>query len=133
MTTSSREPDPPLRANLKLAAGSRPFQQVNATSVPPPHGSPPAPGTPNDSVPALLLDQLLREAARGKHDLAPAPRRSRRRVRDYWLLLLLGNGTLAGATVMVGRDPIFLYVGSAVAIFFSVSLTWILWAVMDHY
>jgi hypothetical protein len=131
--TSSREPDPPLRANLKLAAGSRPFQQVNVASAATPRGSPPAPGTPNDSVTALLRDQLLREAARGKHELAPAPRRSRRRVRDYWLLLLLGNGAIAGATVMVGRDPIFLYVGSAVAIFFSVSLTWILWAVMDHY
>jgi hypothetical protein len=75
---------------------------------------------------ALLRENHERAHSAGLNDVNTRPRRSRRR-HDYIYTLLIGNTVLIGGTFLM---PVF---GGAGLVIFNVSVTWIMWFVMDDY
>ena len=96
--------------------------------VAPPSTARPPPPAAND-VRALLRDNVAREQPK---DLPP-PARSTRRLSDFLLLLVLGYGALAGATYLIGAEPLTLFFAGGVAFVYTLALTWVMWFVMDRY
>jgi hypothetical protein len=58
-----------------------------------------------------------------------------RRRRDYWLLMFLGNGGLAGLAAYghLHGNAFLLGVGGAGIALYSLGITWLMWGVMDRY
>lgn len=96
--------------------------------------------TPNEPVPpandifAIQRDLRQREIASGRDELSPPtrPARSRRR-RDFWLLLVLGNGALVTIGVVARLNPVVLVYAFAGVVLFTIGLIWTMWFVMDDY
>lgn len=138
------EPDPPRR---HYQFKEREFERVNprtgeATDSAPidindlyrsanaqrPGVTPPAKPPPADNdVLAMLRENHARAEAAGLNEITPPPKRKSKRLRDYWLLMLLGNGFLIPAFPM---NPVFAGAG---LVLFNISVTWIMWVVMDDY
>lgn len=118
------EADPPRKVyGLKPKA----FERVN-TAEP---GSPPP--AAND-VFALQRELREREIATGFDALRPTERpRSRRRPRDYWLLLLAGNGALLGLVALLGANAMTVGFAGAGLVLYTLGLTWVMWCVMGDY
>jgi hypothetical protein len=81
----------------------------------------------------VLQDNLARENAAGMNVVKPVPKRPSRRKRDFWLMLVLGNLTIAAAVIFTRGNTIAVLFGLAGVICLSVSLTWVMWFVMDDY
>ena len=118
------EPDPPRKVyGLK----AKEFERVNREE---PGSTPP----PANDVFSLQRELREREIAAGMDELKPVDRpRSKRRRRDFWLLLLGGNGLFAGSVAVIGPNPVTLIYAFSGAILFTVGLTWVMWFVMDDY
>ena len=121
MADTPEPPRPPLTFKPKE------FERVN----PAPSGGPPPPA--NDIF-AIQREIRAREIASGMDELKPVgtPRRSRRR-RDYWLLLLGGNGAIIGLAALVGFNPMTIVYAFAGVVLWTVGLTWVMWFVMGDY
>lgn len=103
------------------------FERVNTAE--------PGPAAPRaNDVFAIQREQREREIASGMDELKPNDRpQSKRRRRDYWLLLLGGNLALIAAALLAGLNVVTaVYVFSGVVLY-SIALTWIMWFVMDDY
>jgi len=101
----------------------------------PPAPAPASPGAaaPANDVQALLRDEAARLRAAGVGAVVPRPRRRSRRTRDFWLLLLAANGFFAFAAFGPYRNPMTFTYGVAGMILTTISLTWVMWFVMDDY
>ena len=115
----------PGNAPIKVA------QLYRAASAPPP--APGAPAKSENEVHTILRANLAAEVAKGLNQVVLQPPRSSRRKRDYWLVLAGGNLVFAGAMLLAHKNAISLVFGFSGMVFFSIGLTWIMWAVLDDY
>ena len=91
----------------------------------------PKPGDPND-VHALLAQNRAVESKLGLDQVEIRKVKSRR-TRDYWLLLGLSE-LLLGLITWQGRgNPVVFVSALAGMILVGVSITWIMWQIMDRY
>lgn len=89
------------------------------------------PGDPND-VHAVLQNNRAVEKKLGLDEMEIKKVKSRRQ-RDYWLLLV-SSEMLLGVITWQGRANPFVFVGAlAGMVLAGVSITWIMWQVMDKY
>jgi hypothetical protein len=88
--------------------------------------------TKND-VHGHLATNLEKANAAGLNKLKPLEVRPSRRKRDYFILLAVGNPIFA-AIVLLGHDvPIVFVCGIAGAAMYNVSITWVMWFIMDRH
>ncbi|MBI2516091.1 MAG: hypothetical protein HYV95_04180 [Opitutae bacterium] len=102
------------------------FDRVNA-----PRGAQ-EPSADHD-VYAIRQQIRAREQAAGFDELKPLPPRRSRRRRDYWMLMLLGNGFFGAAALIGHSNPVVFVAGLGGAIIFSIGLTWVMWFIMENY
>jgi len=107
-------------------------QHLRRASGPPPRAVPTATRTENDVHGHLRTNAAQAESA-GLNAVIPQPRRPSRRKRDYWLVLVGGNGLFASAAIFAHRDIVTLVFAFSGIILFSISLTWIMWVLLDDY
>ena len=115
-------PDPP-RKNYRLK--SREFENLNSPD------KAQEKSTEHD-VFAMLQQNRTVERAIGKDEFEIKGVKSRRK-RDYWLLLIGGNLAIIGLVGLFQLNPVTVVFGFAGVIILTVSLTWIMWFVMDDY
>lgn len=87
---------------------------------------------PND-VHSILRTNQSREAAQGLYDVKAGQRRPSRRLRDYLLLMIGGNGAIALLVVMVGPNILTVMFGLSGMTLLSVSASWIMWVLLRDY
>lgn len=85
---------------------------------------------PNDVYTARDKIRIAEKAA-GVDDLEIRKKKTARRTRDYWLMLLGGNAVLIVGSVYMGGAAIVF--GLAGVIIYSLGLTWVVWQIMDRY
>lgn len=89
--------------------------------------------SPTD-VRQLLHDNTARQLAAEKLAGArPLVRIGTQRRRDFWLLLIVGNGIAAASGFFLGFNLIQTVFILSFVVFFSLSLYWVLYHVMDPY
>jgi len=93
-------------------------------------GEPEPARAPND-VEVLVQKTAATNAARE----APMVfvKRENRRLRDFWFLMLVGNGTGGVLLFAFRHDPILLVGVISIMTVFTAGATWIMWAIMDRY
>jgi hypothetical protein len=92
-----------------------------------------APANRPNEVHAMLQDNLTRADAAGLNELMPQVRRRSRRRRDYWVLIVGVNGLVASSLLIVGVNPVSVFVVLAAIGFFSAAVTWIMWFLLEDY
>lgn len=98
-----------------------------------PAASPVAPGPRPNDVHALLQANAAHADAAGANALAPAPKRHKRRKRDYIITLVIGNVVFAVPAGLSGFNLIGTLFALGGMLLFSASATWIMWFVMEDY
>lgn len=93
--------------------------------------------TPGETAPPTVQELLRANAVRERSAigelLAPLPRRSNKRLRDYLILVVCGNLLALLAFLFLPMNPVsFVYLVAFVAIY-NTSLPWVMFAVMDRY
>lgn len=99
---------------------------------PRPRAGAPKAGDPNDVYHALARNRRAEQ----QHNLDAIEVRKRarsRRMFDFWVLLIGGNLAILGGVTVLGPNVVSLLFGFGGVIIFSISLTWIMWQVMDRY
>ncbi len=66
-------------------------------------------------------------------DLEPLPVRPNKKLRDYLVLMIGGNGVLGLLTLLGWGDPFLMACGVGGMACFSLALTWVMWGVMGRY
>lgn len=95
-------------------------------------GIPSRPKPPGENdVHDILRTNLARANAAGLNDLEEKVRRPSLRKRDYWLLMVGGNGFFVTAGLLQG-GVVLVFAGAGI-ILFTVGITWVMWFVMDDY
>jgi hypothetical protein len=118
------EPTDPPRKYYGLKA--REFEHLNAP------GKAPEKSTEHDIF-AMLEQNRTIEKQLGKDVIEIAPKKKSRRKSDYWLVLIGGNLIIL-VMVAVARFNLFsLLFGGSGMIILTLSLTWVMWVVMDDY
>jgi hypothetical protein len=123
--TSVGAPAPTAKELAMISTASAPV-----TPRPAPASTPKA-DDPNDVYAVLRANRAVEDQA-GLGDVEIRIIRSRRK-RDYWLVLIGGNLVILATLALSGLNPVSALFGLAGIILFSVSLTWIMWQVMDKY
>jgi len=72
------------------------------------------------------------EQRHGHDEIEIRPKRSRRK-RDYWLLLVGGNLLILGLVALARFNPISVIYGFSGVVILTLSLTWVMWFVMNDY
>lgn len=122
-------PEPPPRT---FTFKPKEFERVNA---PRPEADEPREAAPlaND-VFAMQRDVREREIAAGMDVLKPADRpHSKRRRRDYWVMLIAGNAGFLAVGALVGANPVTIIYTFSGIVLYTVGLTWVMWFVVDRY
>ncbi len=91
----------------------------------------PKAGDPNDVYNALLKNRAIEQA----HGLDQIEIRKikRRKMRDY-CIIMLPSQALLGAITFLGRgNPIVFVCGLAGMVMMGITITWIMWQIMDRY
>lgn len=117
------EPTDPPRKHYGLKA--REFENLNAS------GKAPEKSTEHDIV-AMLQQNRGVEQRHGKDQIEIKQAKSRRK-RDYWMILVGGNLLILGLVAIARFNPISLLFGLSGVIVLSLSITWLMWFVMDDY
>jgi hypothetical protein len=117
------EPDDPPRKHYGLKA--RQFEHLNAPD------KAPEKSTEHD-VFAMLEQNRSVEKSLGKDRIEIVKVTSRRK-RDYWQVLIGGNLLIIGIVAIARFNPISLLFGFSGVIILTLSLTWVMWFVMDDY
>ena len=107
----------------KFTLKPKAFEQVNVPA------SLPAP-TPTSAH--EHLDQNKRVAARFEKPLEFRPGTNQRR-RDYFVLMLAGNGLIGLAIVVLPKNILITAFGLSAMVVFSLIVTWVVYGVMDRY
>ncbi|MDB6092603.1 MAG: hypothetical protein JWM32_165 [Verrucomicrobia bacterium] len=95
----------------------------------PAKSAPPA----ENEVHAILRANLAEANDAGDNDLELIERRTTKRMRDYWALLIGGNLVLGGSALLGASNVVVLSFSLAGIVLYSLGLTWIMWFVMDSY
>lgn len=82
---------------------------------------------------AMLQQNRTIEKQLGKDEIEIAPKKKSRRKGDYWLVLVGGNLLILGLVAMTRFNPISAIFGGAGMIILTLSLTWVMWFVLDDY
>ena len=90
------------------------------------------PPVPVDDVFTMLQQNRAVEQKNGK-DVVEIREVKSRRKRDYWLILMGGNLLILGLVALTRFNSISLIYGFSGVIILSLSLTWVMWFVMDDY
>lgn len=91
----------------------------------------PKAGDPNDVYNALLKNRAIEQA----HGLDQIEIRQikRRKMRDY-LIIMVPSQVLLGTVTFLGRgNPMVLVCGLAGMVMLGVTITWVMWQLMDRY
>lgn len=88
--------------------------------------------TKND-VHGHLRMNLDKANAAGLNKLQPLKVRPSRRKRDYIFLLAVGNPIFAGIVLLGHDNPIVFVCGIGGAAMYNVSITWVMWFIMDRH
>jgi hypothetical protein len=91
----------------------------------------PKSGDPNDVYNALLKNRAIEQA----HGLDQFDIRKikRRKIRDY-LIIMVPSQVLLGTITFLGRgNPLVFVCGLAAMVMLGVTITWIMWQLMDRY
>ena len=80
----------------------------------------------------MLQQNRTVEQKNGKDEFEIREVKSRRK-RDYWVLLVGGNLLVVGLVALVRFNPISVIYGFSAIVILSLSLTWVMWFVMDDY
>ena len=91
----------------------------------------PKPGDPNDVFTVLQQNRAVEQ--REGLDAIEIRKVKSRRKRDFWLMLVGGNLLIIGMVAITGFNVVSVIFGLAGIIILSLSLTWIMWQVMDRY
>jgi hypothetical protein len=91
----------------------------------------PKAGDPNDVYAALQHNRAVEKELTG--DEIEIRRIKSRRRRDYWLIMLSSEALLGTITVLGRGNPMTFVCGLAGMVLVGVSVTWIMWQVMDRY
>ena len=118
------EPTDPPRKYYGMKA--REFEHLNAP------GKAPEKSTEHDIF-AMLEQNRTVEKQLGKDEIEIAPKKKSRRKSDYWLVLVGGNLLILGLVAVTRFNPISVIFGGAGVIVLTVSLTWVMWFVLDDY
>jgi hypothetical protein len=115
------EPEPPRQ---KYELKPKAIERIN-----PPAGSP-------VEDPLVVSDMLRQNVANDPTSTElpdmPEPPKSYR-LRDYILLLVVGNGAFLSAFAVFPRNPVVvIFVLSGMTIF-TIAVSWVMWVVMDRY
>ena len=86
---------------------------------------------PND-VYAVLQQNRAVEEKLGFDEMEIRKIKSRR-MREYWLTLIVGNLFIVGVVTLIGFNPFTLVYGLAGIVMFSLGLTWVMWQIMAKY
>ncbi|MDI1251027.1 MAG: hypothetical protein PSV13_19350 [Lacunisphaera sp.] len=117
---------PPLPTAKELAMMAGPAAPAAGRAKPGPKTD-----DPNDVYVALQQNRALEKQA-GRDELEIRQVKSRR-TRDYWLLLV-SSELLLGLITWQGRgNPIVFVSALAGMVLVGVSITWVMWQVMDRY
>jgi hypothetical protein len=122
---ASAAPPPPTVKELAMMAG--------APTIDPRHKAAPTAkrDDPND-VYAVLQQNRQAAAKHGLNEVEIKKVKSRRK-RDFWLIIVGGNLAIIGGVWLSGINVITVIFGLAGLILFSLSVSWIMWQVMDKY
>lgn len=116
---------PPLPTAKELAMMAGPV-------TPSPKGATgPKADDPNDVYSALQQNRAV-ERQHGR-DHVEIKKIKSKRLRDFAILLVGGNVLIIGSVVVMGPNVVSVMFGFGGVILFSISLTWIMWQVMDRY
>jgi hypothetical protein len=114
---------PPSAKELAMMAGPVVKSPKGATG--------PKEGDPNDVYNALLKNRAV-EKAHGL-DQFEIRKIKRRRMRDY-LIIMVPTQLLLGSITFLGRgNPIIFVSGLAGMVMLGITITWIMWQLMDRY
>ena len=86
---------------------------------------------PNDVYAALQQNRAVEKTFTG--DEIVIRKIKSRRWRDYWLIMLSSEVLLGTVTVLGRGNPMTFVCGLAGMVLVGVSITWIMWQVMDRY
>lgn len=120
---ASAAPPLPTAKELALMAGPVTPTPKGATG--------PKAGDPNDVYNALLKNRAIEQA----HGLDQIEIRKirRRRMRDY-LIIMVPTQVLLGTITFLGRgNPMVFVCGLAAMVMLGITITWIMWQLMDRY
>jgi len=81
---------------------------------------------------SILQQNRAVEQRHGHDEIEIRPKRSRRK-RDYWLLLVGGNLLILGLVALARFNPISVIYGFSGVVILTLSLTWVMWFVMNDY
>jgi uncharacterized membrane protein YcjF (UPF0283 family) len=118
------EPTDPPRKHYGLKA--RQFEHLNAPD------KAPEKSTEHDIF-AMLEQNRSVERQSGKDEIEIKPKRKSRRKRDYWQVLIGGNLLIFGIVAIARFNLISLLFGFSGVIILTLSLTWVMWFVLDDY
>lgn len=84
------------------------------------------------------IREILRSNANNDSSLQylsepPQKKRASYRLRDWILIMVLGNGLLGGFIAFAPKSPYYYVPAAAGIVILSVGATWVLWFVMDKY
>ncbi|HKB57122.1 MAG TPA: hypothetical protein VKC51_05990 [Lacunisphaera sp.] len=120
-------PPSPTAKEHAIAAG----HVVPATRKAPPSGGVNRTADPND-VYAVLQQNRAKENQFGLNEVQIKEIKSKRK-RDFWLMLVGGNLLIIGLVFITGFNVVSVIFGLSGIIILSLSLTWIMWQVMNKY
>jgi len=121
--TPSTAPMPTAKDLAKMAGAPVPIGRGGATGA--------KASDPNDVYAALQQNRTVEKQLTG--DEIEIRKIKSRRWRDYWLILLSSEILLGTVTVLGRGNPITFVCGLAGMVIVGVSVTWIMWQVMDRY
>ena len=110
-----------VRHHLRIAASDRRTTAVNA------------PAASRNDVHDLLAVNLARETALGLNRVGSKPKRTSRRKLDYWICVIGLNLLVAAIIALEGPNPANLIFGLAAIVLGTVTLTWVMWFIMEDY
>lgn len=117
---------PPLPTAKELAMMAGPVVPSGTTTT---TGA--KPGDPNDVYVALEQNRAV-ERKSGRDEVEIRQVKSRR-TRDYWLLLVSSELLLGLITWQGRQNPVLFVSALAGMVLVGVTLTWVMWQVMDRY
>jgi hypothetical protein len=99
------------------------------------------PNSATNEVHALLRDNHERANAAGLNEVSLRPKRTSKRRRDYWVMMIAGTavlGTITGLAalrILAGDNSgaLFFVYGLAGLVMFNAALWWIMWHIVEDY
>lgn len=80
-----------------------------------------------------MLKQNLESDPNAQKPPEPPPKVRSYRLRDYLLVMTLGNGILGLLVWVLPANPVVYVFALAGAVVLSTSVTWVMWVLMDRY